>query len=44
MAERKTWKGIQAETTGIPGTCVLLNKKRFFPVHEQLKKEDTYNK
>ena len=34
VMERKTWKGVYAESTGIPGTCTLLNKKRFFPMHE----------
>ncbi len=42
--ERKTWKGIVGEATGIPGTCTLLNKKRFFPMNEQQKKEEAHNK
>jgi hypothetical protein len=42
--ERKTWKGILSESTGIPGTCTLLNKKRFFPMHEQQKNEEVHNK
>jgi hypothetical protein len=42
--EKKTWKGIKAEYTGRPGTCTLLNKKRFFPVSEMQKENDSQNK
>lgn len=40
----KSWKGIKAEYTGRPGTCTLLNKKRFFPVSELQKENDSNNK
>jgi hypothetical protein len=43
-AEKKTWKGIRAECTGRPGTCTLLNKKRYFPVTELQKENDAQNK
>ena len=42
--EKKTWKGIKVEYTGRPGTCTLLNKKRFFPVSEFQKENDAQNK
>jgi hypothetical protein len=42
--EKKTWKGIRAECTGRPGTCTLLNNKRFFPVSELQKENDSQNK
>lgn len=41
--ERKSWKGIKVEYTGRPGTCTLLNKKRFFPVSEMQKENDSQN-
>ncbi len=31
MMEKKTWKGIDTECVGRPGTSLLLNKKRVFP-------------
>ena len=43
-AEKKTWKGVKCEYTGRPGTCTLLNKKRFFPVSEYQKEGDSQNK
>jgi len=43
-AEKKTWKGVKTEYTGRPGTCTLLNKKRFFPVSEFQKENDNQNK
>jgi hypothetical protein len=43
-AEKKTWKGVKTEYTGRPGTCTLLNKKRFFPMSEFQKENDAQNK
>jgi len=42
--EKKTWKGVRTECTGRPGTCTLLNKKRFFAVSELQKENDNQNK